>query len=416
MKRNVVKLMVLLFILSGTAVAQSEVDDVYFVPTKKEKETETPASRLVETAKSVESESTVNNSINVVVRNSQGRQVDIDEYNRRYTSDKNDFSIENDTLYIDELPDSDLEGQWVNEFQGTRDDYEYAVRLIRFHDPAYAIPVGSPLYWDVVYGVGLFPSWDWNVYYDGMYAYVFPTYSNPLWWDWRYNSWGRWRWRWTYWSWYDPWWGWGYPYYAYYPHSHHHYHYWSGGGHLNHPTPLRSSLAGNRERWRGAASRTQTATMANGSTRGGNDRFNYGGRRPSNTNVANNQGGTNHTSNRVVQPVNTNSSIRQQYVDQARERFRVNGSTNNSSTTNTTRSTSRYVRPSTSRPRSMDYTRPSSTRQSTNYYRSTSESKQSTNYNRSSNVNSNSSSYNRSSSGSNRGTVSGGGSGNRGRR
>lgn len=73
----------------------------------------------------------------------------------------------------------------MNGFEGTQDDYEYAMRIVRFRSPRYAIPVSSPLYWDVVYGA--FPSWDWNVYDDGLYAYVFPTYSNPLWWDWRWN-------------------------------------------------------------------------------------------------------------------------------------------------------------------------------------------------------------------------------------
>ena len=42
-------------------------------------------------------------------------------------------------------------------------------------------------YWDVVYGLD---TWNWNVYTDGMYAYAFPTFSNRLWWDWRYNSYG----------------------------------------------------------------------------------------------------------------------------------------------------------------------------------------------------------------------------------
>ena len=76
-------------------------------------------------------------------------------------------------------------------------------------NPRYAIPVSSPLYWDVVYGL---PSWDWNVYDDGLYAYVFPTYTNRLWWDWRWNypygaSWGfSWGWSspWYYNNWYYP--------------------------------------------------------------------------------------------------------------------------------------------------------------------------------------------------------------------
>ena len=105
--------------------------------------------------------------------------------------------MENDTLYIKEKAQPDLEGEWVTgEFDGSQEDYEYAERIIRFRNPRFAISISSPLYWDVVYGPN---SWNWNVYTDGMYAYAFPTFSNPLWWDWRYNSYG---WGWNYgWGW-----------------------------------------------------------------------------------------------------------------------------------------------------------------------------------------------------------------------
>ena len=62
-------------------------------------------------------------------------------------------------------------GEWVNGFEGSQDDYEYAMRIVRFRNPRYAIPVSSPLYWDVVYGL---PSWDWNVYDDGFVCIRFP--------------------------------------------------------------------------------------------------------------------------------------------------------------------------------------------------------------------------------------------------
>lgn len=128
--------------------------------------------------------STSTTSTPVVVKDVAGNTRDVDEYNRRYTSRENTFSMQNDTLYIQEKPYGER-GEWVNGFEGSQDDYEYAMRIVRFRSPRYAIPVSSPLYWDVVYGA--FPSWDWNVYDDGLYAYVFPTYSNPLWWDWRWN-------------------------------------------------------------------------------------------------------------------------------------------------------------------------------------------------------------------------------------
>ena len=73
-------------------------------------------------------------------------------------------------LYIEEKPLNER-GEWVNGFEGSQDDYEYAMRIVRFRNPRYAIPVSSPLYWDVVYGL---PSWDWNVYDDGLYALRFP--------------------------------------------------------------------------------------------------------------------------------------------------------------------------------------------------------------------------------------------------
>lgn len=38
----------------------------------------------------------------VVVKDVKGNMRDVDEYNRRYTSRDNTFSMENDTLYIEE--------------------------------------------------------------------------------------------------------------------------------------------------------------------------------------------------------------------------------------------------------------------------------------------------------------------------
>ena len=230
------------------AMAQSN-DDLYFIP-KKEKKTEVkketrPARQVVISPSVIQK-----NPSAVVVRDVEGKPRNVDEYNRRYSTSDSNFSTRNDTLYVDEKPYGER-GEWVNGFDGTQDDYEYAMRIVRFRNPRYAIPVSSPVYWDVVYGGGLFPSWDWNVYDDGMYAYVFPTFSNPLWWDWRW-SWGMggsywgfgWRSPWYYSGWYSPWyagyWGgfygpsyWGPGYYGY----HHHYPYyggWGGGYWSNH--------------------------------------------------------------------------------------------------------------------------------------------------------------------------------------
>ena len=61
----------------------------------------------------------------------------------------------------------------MNGFEGSQDDYEYAMRIVRFRSPAYAIPISSPLYWDVVYGA--FPSWARNVYDAVLSASVVPS-------------------------------------------------------------------------------------------------------------------------------------------------------------------------------------------------------------------------------------------------
>ena len=209
--------------LPWLAMAQSD-DDLYYVP-KKEKKTETVTTQ--QTTTTTTAYSTAEPISTVVVRDVSGTVRDVDEYNRRYTARDNYFKVENDTLYIEEKPYGER-GEWINGFDGSDSDYEYAMRIIRFRSPRYAIPLSSPLYWEIVYGGAAYPTWDWNVYDDGLYAYVFPTQTNPLWWDWRFN-WGLFGPRWhhgLYYGWYSPWYydwwyDWYYPWYGYWG-------YWGG--------------------------------------------------------------------------------------------------------------------------------------------------------------------------------------------
>jgi hypothetical protein len=256
--KKIVFLMMLIGCLPLSLMAQNE-DDLYYIPSKNGTTTKTTT-----TSKSNTTTVRTNKPTTVVVttpQNNTGRTVvvrrgnnrnnrNVDEYNRRYSSsddnsypERNDNTYDNgnavngDTLYIDENNDSqnrnvrrssayddDLDGTWVNGFDGTDDDYEYATRIIRFRNPRFAVSISSPYYWDLVYGMN---SWDWNIYYDGMYAYAFPTFSNRLWWDWRFNSYGwgfGWDYGYGYGGWYNPYyasyWGWGDPYYG----------GWYGGG------------------------------------------------------------------------------------------------------------------------------------------------------------------------------------------
>ncbi len=192
--------------------AQSSDDDLYFIP-KKKTEKKATITKTVKDVVPVQNNTTnvyATPGSTVVVKDVTGKVRNVDEYNRRYDSRDNNFSTYNDTLYIEEKP-LDERGEWVNGFDGTQDDYEYAMRIVKFRNPRYAIPVSSPLYWDVVYGLN---SWDWNVYDDGFYAYAFPTFSNRLWSDWRWNRpyGGGWGFGWSsswYSGWYGPSWGFG---------------------------------------------------------------------------------------------------------------------------------------------------------------------------------------------------------------
>ena len=200
-------------------------DDLYFIPKKKTEKKVTTVVKSVDDKVVTRTQTTPGTT--VLVKDVKGEVRDVDEYNRRYTSRDNTFSMENDTLYIEEKPYNER-GEWVNGFEGTQDDYEYAMRIVRFRNPRFAIPVSSPLYWDVIYSL---PSWEWNVFDDGLYAYAFPTYSNRLWWDWRWNyPWGS---SWSYslgWHspWLDSWYGpgyWGGGYWGGYW-GHHYHHHW----------------------------------------------------------------------------------------------------------------------------------------------------------------------------------------------
>ena len=243
--KKIVFLSLMALCLPWALAAQSVADDLYYVPSKKEKAEKknhtpkketvvvTPADEVVVKSDAPMSVHASEGQTTVVVRDAKGNARDVDEYNRRYDASDYEFTAQNDTLYIDEKPDDGLDGEWVGgEFQGSADDYEYATRIIRFRNPRYAISISSPLYFDVVYGLN---TWDWNVYYDGLYAYAFPTFTNRLWWDWRFNSYGWWGYPYYGWSsWYSPWydpWYWGGGWAWHHPHWHHPHWGWSGRPH-----------------------------------------------------------------------------------------------------------------------------------------------------------------------------------------
>ena len=422
------------------AMAQTN-DDLYFIPKKKTEKkvtSGTPAKVVIEKD---QAPTTVYASpgSTVVVKDANGDLRDVDEYNRRYTSRDNTFTMENDTLYIEEKPYNER-GEWVNGFEGSQSDYEYAMRIVRFRNPRYAIPVSSPLYWEVVYAL---PSWEWNVFDDGLYAYAFPTYSNRLWWDWRFNySWG-WRSSWYYNSWYGPgywyggYWG-GWPHYHHHHHWHpgHHHHphfawggvggYWGGGHGWNGSTARHPGIHAGRytNNYRaniataGSSSNRRVATTGNRNSR---DSYVNGVRQNNNRN-----GNTVRSTGRVVTAKDGSASVRPQ---RSAVRERNNTAVNNKETTGV-RSNNVYTRPSQGK--GSSYERQSSTRSTVNRsgssyqrkggaaergaYRSNSTSRSSNNnrssYNNSSSRSSSSrSSYSSGSNGSSRSSYSSGGGG-----
>ena len=333
-------------------MAQSGNDDLYFIPKKK-----TEKKTVVE-----KKTTTTTPSTTVIVKDVQGNTRDVDEYNRRYTSRDNTFTMENDTLYIEEKPYNER-GEWVNGFEGSQDDYEYAMRIVRFRNPRYAIPVSSPLYWEVVYAL---PSWDWNVYDDGLYAYVFPSYTNRLWWDWRFDYSWRWNRPWYYGSWHSPYWYgsyWGIGHWGHHYHWHSHYmpHYAWGG------------YWGKSHGWHGSSAHRPGihAGRYNSSLRGGsgivgnatrryatgqrNSRDNYveskQTRRSNGANVRTSSG-------RVVTSKDASNSVRPQR-SAVRNRNAESVGTRDASNT---RARSTYTRPAQGK--SSSYNRPSSTRSS----------------------------------------------------
>ena len=345
-------------------LAMAQNDDLYFVP-KKEKKAETKTE--------------VSPGTTVVVKDVTGKTRDIDEYNRRYTSRENTFSMQNDTLYIEEKPYGER-GEWVNGFEGSQDDYEYAMRIVRFRSPAYAIPISSPLYWDVVYGA--FPSWDWNVYDDGLYAYVFPTYSNPLWWDWRWN----WSIAGPRWGWYSPWhYGgyWGGWYAGYWGPWHHPHPYWGGSGwhrpgHTDYRYTRYEGYSGSRRSRMVSGTQSTRRRVVNGSS----------------------SGARRYTNGRVVRPSTGGEGV------SVRPSVQSFGNRNNGvGNVRPSRGNSSYVRPSSTIDRTgSSYNRPSSTRRTYNqvYNRNVNNSNKTRSYN------SNRNSFSSGGSGFNRGSMGGG--------
>ena len=152
------------------------------------------------------------------------------EYQQAEIQDTRDFSAiqqEYSALLSDDVSEPEVQvyydesGYWVGGFNGSDMERDYAERLIRFHGPSIRVSYFSPIYSELV-----FYNYDWNMYVDGNYVYVVPTWTNR-WYDYYYyNNWySPWYFGWGYNSWYYGY-GWGYPYYYSHWYSPYYYDYW----------------------------------------------------------------------------------------------------------------------------------------------------------------------------------------------
>ena len=368
--KKIVLFSLMMACLPFIALAQSGNDDLYYIP-KKKKEKKVEAKTVVKTEQVSVAGNGTQVTTPVVVRDVNGNTRDLDEYNRRYSSRENEFTYENDTLYIQEKPYLE-QGEWVNGFEGSQEDYDYAMRIIRFRSPSFAVSVSSPYYWDII---SLGYTTGWNVFDTGLYAFAFPTFTNNWWWDWRYNSMlslryipSNWLYRsnWYYSTWYD----WGYPHYHHHSHWHHfppHYAHGGWGGYWGNNHGWNGSSAHNPGIHAGRYTDNYRGTSASGRpqvNRGerASRNDNISNRRPSRNDQTVNRGNASSVRNstgRVVTSKNSASSVRpQRSASKGRSGQVV------SSGTGSTRSTGVYTRQAQGK--GSNYNRASSTRSTVN--------------------------------------------------
>ena len=174
MKPTIITLIMSLFLSLGLFAQDKQiVDDIYFKPSD--------AKALIKERKNkTVTRPNVKNGVRVIVFSDQ-------------LEDSTDLDADTLAMRPEPLDSTEDAGYYVNGFNGTESDLEYANRIRKFHNPKYTIFIGDPAYNDIYF----LNSWDWNVYVDGSYAWVTPTWTNPYWFDYMYSpySYSSWYWR-----------------------------------------------------------------------------------------------------------------------------------------------------------------------------------------------------------------------------
>ncbi len=229
MKTKALTALAALLIYSGVSFAQSKYvveDDLYYQPTEK--------SKVEQKAKTVVSPASSSARV-APTGSAYSSPMSEDAYNRRpgsYTTEATTNNQDNGQLTYEQAQQQgyyseDGQGYYHGGFSGSQNDFEYAERIRRFHNPKFTIHISDPGF-NNLYFMNPF---DWNIYIDNNYAWVTPTWTNSMYWNYMYGpsySWG-WNRPWGWNSWYgpygNPWgrphypyWGWNRPHYpGYYP-------------------------------------------------------------------------------------------------------------------------------------------------------------------------------------------------------
>lgn len=207
MKRYLIIICLTLFGLSlGFAQSGKIIDDIYVTPNDAQMVNEMKAAKKAKAKERKESQPSA------IYRNGAKEIVFIDQYGNKTTAVSDTVYIVDNEVYADSVVKE--EGHYLNGFKGSKSDYEYAERIRRFHNPRYTITIADPGYDDIYFLDNNY----WNVYMDGMYATITPTWNNPYYWNYMYSpfSYSSWAWRYNwgypYWGsyygwggWYDPW-------------------------------------------------------------------------------------------------------------------------------------------------------------------------------------------------------------------
>ena len=165
-------LIILSMLVTGFAGAGSYIveDDIYYNPNDKNPVVE---KKEKEAQKELQEKAAVKKTL---MATSDNHFRDVDEYNRR--GESSDMTLEDiaanqkeDHVEYNVVDENGDDGYYLNGFNGSDSDYEYALRIRRFHNPKFVVSVSDPFYSDIYF----LDNNDWNVYISDNYAWVTPT-------------------------------------------------------------------------------------------------------------------------------------------------------------------------------------------------------------------------------------------------